>query len=1054
MLPGFSSTPSETDDNRKTAIINDELQRLNVDIATLQETRLADLGIVRESEYTFFWQGKASGEARIHGVGFAVRNKLMSKVELGNDGTERILTIKVNTTLGPVTLVSTYAPTLAASPEDKDAFYNQLSSLIRDIPPEQQLLLLGDFNARVGNDSEHWPTCIGKFGVGKMNENGQRLLELCSYHQLSIANTFFKSKPQHKVSWMHPRSKHWHQLDLIVSRRKHLNNIHYTRAFHSADCDTDHALVCCKIKLTPKRVHHGKTPRIPRIDTCSISVAEKQQQFAESFLEDFSSRPQRDSATAAWNELRHSIQETASSTFGLKKRTQEDWFVAKCHKIQPFLDVKRNALLAYKANPTRDNLFKLRKARNDSQRIARQCINEYWLELSQDIQRAADSGNIRKMYEGIKKAIGPTPTKTAPLKSLSGDLITDKEKQLQRWVEHYAELYSRLNTVRPSVFEALEQLPTLNELDNTPTLEELSHAIDQLTPGKAPGNDSIPPDLLKKCKSSLLVPIHNIMVKCWSEGAVPQDMRDAKIVTLFKNKGERSDCNNYRGISLLSIVGKVIARVMLVRLQVLAELVYPESQCGFRKNRSTIDMVFSLRQLQEKCREQHQPLFIAFIDLTKAFDLVSREGLFQLLPVIGCPPKLLSLIRSFHDNMMSTVQFDGNISDPFKIQSGVKQGCVLAPTLFGIFFALLLKYAFGQHTEGIYLHSRSDGKLFNPSRLKAKTKVRQVPIRDMLFADDAAIATHTEDELQYLMDQFSKACDDFGLTISVKKTQILHQGTETNPNITLNNDTLVNVDKFTYLGSTVTCNLSLDVEINQRIAKAATTLGRLSERVWDNNSLTRSTKMGVYRACVLSTLLYGSETWTTYARQERRLNTFHQRSLRRILGISWRDKVTNTDILSMARLPSLLNILRQRRLRWIGHVRRMPDGRIPKDLFYGELSKGKRSVGRPYLRYKDVLKRDLNAVNIDPSLWEHLAEDRDNWRTLTKRQLEQSEEAAQEKAIEKRRIRKAATRVPPVLPVPTAGDGTLNNQCSLCGRVCLSRIGLHSHFRRCSRSSN
>lgn len=544
------------------------------------------------------------------------------------------------------------------------------------------------------------------------------------------------------------------------------------------------------------------------------------------------------------------------------------------------------------------------------------------------------------------------------------------------------------------------------------------------------------------------------MVKCWSEGAVPQDMRDAKIVTLFKNKGERSDCNNYRGISLLSIVGKVIARVMLVRLQVLAELVYPESQCGFRKNRSTIDMVFSLRQLQEKCREQHQPLFIAFIDLTKAFDLVSREGLFQLLPVIGCPPKLLSLIRSFHDNMMSTVQFDGNISDPFKIQSGVKQGCVLAPTLFGIFFALLLKYAFGQHTEGIYLHSRSDGKLFNPSRLKAKTKVRQVPIRDMLFADDAAIATHTEDELQYLMDQFSKACDDFGLTISVKKTQILHQGTETNPNITLNNDTLVNVDKFTYLGSTVTCNLSLDVEINQRIAKAATTLGRLSERVWDNNSLTRSTKMGVYRACVLSTLLYGSETWTTYACQERRLNTFHQRSLRRILGISWRDKVTNTDILSMARLPSLLNILRQRRLRWIGHVRRMPDGRIPKDLFYGELSKGKRSVGRPYLRYKDVLKRDLNAVNIDPSLWEHLAEDRDNWRTLTKRQLEQSEEAAQEKAIEKRRIRKAATRVPPVLPVPTAGDGTLNNQCSLCGRVCLSRIGLHSHFRRCSRSSN
>ena len=175
-------------------------------------------------------------------------------------------------------------------------------------------------------------------------------------------------------------------------------------------------------------------------------------------------------------------------------------------------------------------------------------------------------------------------------------------------------------------------------------------------------------------------------------------MRDAKIITLYKNKGERSDCNNYRGISLLSIVGKVYARVVLIRLQKLADRVYPESQCGFRAKRSTIDMVFSIRQLQEKCREQKMPLYVAFIDLTKAFDLVSRKGLFQILPKIGCPPKLLSIIESFHNNMKGTVQFDGNLSDSFDIRSGVKQGCVLAPTLFGIFFSMLLKHAFGKAT--------------------------------------------------------------------------------------------------------------------------------------------------------------------------------------------------------------------------------------------------------------------------------------------------------------------------------------------------------------------
>ena len=182
--------------------------------------------------------------------------------------------------------------------------------------------------------------------------------------------------------------------------------------------------------------------------------------------------------------------------------------------------------------------------------------------------------------------------------------------------------------------------------------------------------------------------LHEILCLCWSEGEVPQDIRDANVMTLYKNKGDRGDCNNYCGISLLSVVGKVFSRVVLKRLQVLAEQVYPESQCSFRANRSTVDMIFSLRQLQEKCREQRQPLFIAFIALTKAFDLVSRDGLFKILPKIGCPPRLLSIIRSFHEDMKSTVVFDRSTSAAFNIRSGVKQGCVLVPTLFGIFFAV------------------------------------------------------------------------------------------------------------------------------------------------------------------------------------------------------------------------------------------------------------------------------------------------------------------------------------------------------------------------------
>ena len=220
----------------------------------------------------------------------------------------------------------------------------------------------------------------------------------------------------------------------------------------------------------------------------------------------------------------------------------------------------------------------------------------------------------------------------------------------------------------------------------------------------------------------------------------------------------------------------------------------------------------------------------------------------------------------------------------------------------------------------------------------------------MLFADDAAVVAHTQEGLQSLMDCFSQACKDFGLTISLKKTNVLRQDTETPPVIAIDDYELDAVCQFTYLGSPITDNLSLDAEINKRIGNAASTLARLTARVRTSPMQYVKTKMAVYNACVISTLLYGSETWTTYAGQERRLNTFHLRSIRRILGICWQDKVTNADVLYRAGLPTMYTLLRQRRRRWLGHVRRMEDGRIPRYILYGELALGRRTTGRLHLR--------------------------------------------------------------------------------------------------------
>ncbi|XP_067911760.1 protein-lysine N-methyltransferase EEF2KMT isoform X1 [Heterodontus francisci] len=334
------------------------------------------------------------------------------------------------------------------------------------------------------------------------------------------------------------------------------------------------------------------------------------------------------------------------TTYGKRVKRNADCFQSHIEELEPVIAAKHIALLNYKKAPSK---LTLKSARSTAQRTARRCANDYWQHLRSHIQLASDTGNIRGMYDGITRAFGPTIKKIAPFKSKSGDIITDQRKQMDRWVEHYLELYRE--NVTETALNAAQSLPVMDELDIQPTKSELSDATDSLASGKAPGKDDITPEIIKSAKPAILPALYELLCLCWDEGAVPQDMRDANIINLYRNKGDCGDCNNYRGISLLSIVGKVFARVALNRLQKLAERVYPEAQCGFQAERSTIDMLFSLCQLQEKCREQQMPLYVAFIDLTKAFDLVSRRGLLRLLEKIGCPPKLLSIITSFHDNM-------------------------------------------------------------------------------------------------------------------------------------------------------------------------------------------------------------------------------------------------------------------------------------------------------------------------------------------------------------------------------------------------------------------
>ncbi|GAB1603816.1 hypothetical protein Ahia01_000662900, partial [Argonauta hians] len=354
----------------------------------------------------------------------------------------------------------------------------------------------------------------------------------------------------------------------------------------------------------------------------------------------------------------------------------------------------------------------------------------------------------------------------------------------------------------------------------------------------------------------------------------------------------------------------------------------PESQCGFRANRGTTDMVFVLRQIQEKCREQNRGLYVTFVDLTKAFDTVSRKGLWTIMERLGCPPRFLDMIVQLHQGKLGQIRLNGDLSDPFPIANGVKQGCVLAPSLFSIFMMLEQAMEGIEDDEGtVFIRYRLDGDLFNFRRLQAHSKTLQHAFRDLLYADDAAIVAHSESSLQLLISRFAEAAQLFGLEVSLSKTVVLHQPAPGEvyhpPHITINGSVLRVVQQFCYLGSTITSNAKIDKELDSRLAKGNSAFGRLRGRVWNNRHLRRRTKIHVYRAVVLSNLLYGSEYWVTYRRHLKVLERFHQRCLRSILGIHWSERISDVEVLEQAGVSSIEAMLLSSQLRWAGHVSRM-----------------------------------------------------------------------------------------------------------------------------------
>ncbi len=1046
---------------RRTALIARELHRYKLDIVALSETRFAGEGHLKEDKgnYTFFWSGRSSEERRESGVGFAIRNSIVSHLtSLPTGLSDRLMTLRI-----PIgnniyaTLISAYAPTLTNPDAAKDQFYQELDAVISHTSKKDKLIILGDFNARVGIDHHTWQNVIGKNGVGKCNSNGLLLLRTCTSHDLLITNTVFRQANRYKTTWMHPRSKHWHMIDYVIVRLADRQDVKITRALPLAECWTDHRLVISKVTFSIRAKRRPQGKKVPkRIDVSKLSVPGKVNQLNSRLndklntLEFGRSNPDED-----WSSFRDTVHSISYEILGPTEKRHQDWFDDNDVIIQDLLATKHKLLAAHQQDP---NSVSKKAAFTNIRRIVQAKLRDMqdsWLSRKADeIQTHADKHDTKRFYDALKDVYGPQSSGTSPIFNSDGKtLLTDHSDILNRWAEHFESVLNRPSEINEEAIARLPQVDMNNDMDNIPLISEVEKAISQLSCGKAPGSDSIPAEIYKAGGSTLTEKLQELFSSFWDKGILPQEFKDASIVHLYKRKGNRQCCDNHRGISLLCIAGKVLARVLLNRLiNHLEDGLLPESQCGFRAGRGTVDMIFAARQLQEKCQEQYQDLYTTFVDLTKAFDTVSREGLWKIMAKFGCPAKFIAIVRQFHDGMMARVMDGGEASPDFAVTNGVKQGCVLAPTLFSMMFSAMLSDAFNDDDPGIQIRYRTDGKLFNQSRLNAVTKVKSTIIRDLLFADDCALNASTESEMQHNMDKFSAACDNFGLTISTKKTEVLHQPAPgklyTKPTIKIKDQILQAVDKFTYLGSTLSREVHIDDEINSRIAKASAAFGRLRSNVWERKGIKLLTKIKVYRAVVMTTLLYACESWTIYSRHAKALNHFHMTCLRRLMNIKWQDRIPDTEVLVRANLPSIFTLLQKAQVRWAGHVHRMSDMRLPKLLLYGELVHGKRRAGGQRKRFKDCLKASLKSLNINHDSWESLAVDSNSWRST----INNAAQDAEKLRIEDQRSRRF-TRKARLASLPSTVTNS-NHKCPTCGRCFRAQIGLISHMRTHRTQSN
>ena len=247
--------------------------------------------------------------------------------------------------------------------------------------------------------------------------------------------------------------------------------------------------------------------------------------------------------------------------------------------------------------------------------------------------------------------------------------------------------------------------------------------------------------------------MHLICSLAWKKGIVPDDWIKAIIIPIYKGKGDRKECGSYRGISLLSIPGKVYGRILIERVTEMTESKISQEQGGFRKGRGCIDQIFTVKSVAEKYLSKGRKLYAAFMDLEKAYDRVDREGLWEVLRIYGVGGQLLNGMKAFYERASACVKVDGETGESFEIKVGVRQGCVMSLWLLNIY------------TDDVVREMKA--KIGPGKGAKLQWEGERWWLVASFFADNTVLLADSEKELQSVVDEFSRVCERRKLKVNV-----------------------------------------------------------------------------------------------------------------------------------------------------------------------------------------------------------------------------------------------------------------------------------------------